>query len=79
MAHLASHMINLIPLAKFLVVGSGAYENEVKEVSRELGILEKNFWMWPSIPKTEMPVLLSAATVATSFSANSRDGEEFCQ
>lgn len=67
LAHLASHLINLMPLARFLVVGSGAYENEVREVSRELGILEKNFWMWPPIPKAEMPALLSAATVATSL------------
>jgi len=67
LAHLASHMLKLVPEAKFLVVGSGAYENEVREVSRELGILEKNFWMLQPIPKEEMPGLLSACTVATSL------------
>jgi glycosyltransferase involved in cell wall biosynthesis len=66
-AHLASHMKNLMPQAKFLVIGSGACENEVKEISHQLGILEKNFWMWRSIPKVEMPGLLSACTVATSL------------
>ncbi|OUL36002.1 hypothetical protein BV372_08875 [Nostoc sp. T09] len=66
-AHLASQMKNLIPQARFLVVGSGACENEIKEISHQLGILEKNFWMWPSIPKAQMPGLLSACTVATSL------------
>jgi glycosyltransferase involved in cell wall biosynthesis len=66
-AHLASQMRNLMPEAKFLVVGSGACENEIKELSKELGILEKNFWIWPAIPKAEMPGLLSACTVATSL------------
>ncbi|MFQ4142451.1 glycosyltransferase family 4 protein [Chlorogloeopsis sp. ULAP02] len=67
LAYLASYMMELIPEAKFLVVGSGAYENEVREVSRKLGIFEKNFWMWSPIPKDEMPALLSACTVATSL------------
>ena len=67
LAHLASHMKNLMPQVKFLVVGSGACENEVRKVSHELGIFEKNFWIWPRIPKTEMPALLSACTVATSL------------
>ncbi|MBD2521575.1 glycosyltransferase family 4 protein [Nostoc sp. FACHB-133] len=67
LAYLASHMRNIIPEAKFLVVGSGACESEVREASSQLGILEKNFWMWPPIPKAEMPALLSACTVATSL------------
>jgi glycosyltransferase involved in cell wall biosynthesis len=66
-AHLANQMQNLIPEAKFLVVGAGACENEVREISQELGILGKNFWMWESIPKAQMPGLLSASTVATSL------------
>ncbi|NEQ27019.1 MAG: glycosyltransferase family 4 protein [Microcoleus sp. SIO2G3] len=67
LAHLAKHMLDVMPEAKFLVVGSGAYENEVREVSRELGVLEKNFWMWSPIPKVELPGLFSACTVATSL------------
>ena len=67
LAHLARHMLDIMPEAKFLVVGSGAYENEVREVSRELGVLEKNFWMWSPIPKVELPALFSACTVATSL------------
>jgi glycosyltransferase involved in cell wall biosynthesis len=67
LAYLASYMLKIMPEAKFLIIGSGACENEVKELSRELMILEKNFWMWSRIPKTEMPALLSACTVATSI------------
>lgn len=67
LAYLASQMLKLMPQAKFLVVGSGAHENEVRTLSQELGILGKNLWMWPRIPKTEVPALLSACTVATSL------------
>ncbi len=66
-AHLANQIKNLIPEAKFLVVGAGACESEVREISQQLGILEKNFWMWQSIPKAQMPGLFSACTVATSL------------
>lgn len=67
LAYLANYMKHLMPNAKFLVVGSGSYENQIREVAFNLGILEKNFWIWPPIPKSEMPALLSACTVATSL------------
>ncbi|GAA6617513.1 glycosyltransferase family 4 protein [Scytonema sp. NUACC26] len=66
-ARVAKHMLDLLPEAKFLVVGSGACENEVREESRKLGVLEKNFWMWSPIPKVEIPALFSACTIATSL------------
>ncbi len=67
LAHLACHMRELMPEAKFLVVGAGALEEDLKETSLKLGILNKNFWIWTPIPKAEMPALLSACTVATSL------------
>ncbi len=67
LAELASHMKDIMPEAKFVAVGTGACEKELREVSCQLGILEKNFWIWPPIPKMEMPALLSACTVATSL------------
>ena len=67
LAYLASYMKNIMPEAKFLVVGNGVCETELKEVSQQLGIYQQNFWIWSSISKTEIPALLSACTVATSL------------
>lgn len=67
LAELANHMQHIIPEARFLAVGTGACEQELRQVSRQLGILENNFWIWSPIPKQEMPALLSACTVATSL------------
>jgi glycosyltransferase involved in cell wall biosynthesis len=51
---------------RFLIVGGGAQETDVRQVAQELGVLERNFFMQSSIPRTEMPAVLSAADVATS-------------
>ena len=67
LAELANHMQYIMPEAKFLAIGTGACEKELREVSCQLGILDKNFWIWPPISKIEMPAILSACTVATSL------------
>ena len=67
LAYLASHMKNIMPEAKFLVVGNGVCEAELRELSQQLKIYQQNFWIWSSISKTEIPALLSACTVATSL------------
>lgn len=64
---LANHMKDIIPEAKFLVVGAGVCKNEVIAASQKLGIWQKNFWLWSPIPKMELPAVLSACTVATSL------------
>ena len=67
LAEVAYHMKKIIPEAKFLAIGSGGYEEELREVSSKLGVLGNNFWIWSPISKMEMPALLSACTVATSL------------
>jgi glycosyltransferase involved in cell wall biosynthesis len=67
LARLASCCTSLIPNAKFLVIGAGACEAEIRELSQELDILGKNFWMWSEIPKQEVPKILSACTTAISL------------
>lgn len=52
---------------RFLIAGDGKEINLVKEKAARLGVLDKNFWMIPPVSKSEMPGLLSAATVATSL------------
>ena len=67
LVYLAKYLLKIIPNAKFLVVGSGACKDQIQLESRELGLLNRNFWIWHPLPKVEMPRLLSACTVATSL------------
>lgn len=67
LARLAAAVGRRDPEIRFLVVGSGREENKVRRAAEELGVLEKNFFMWPPVPKAEIPAILSAADVATSL------------
>ncbi len=62
----AAAMRSIAPDVRFLLVGSGAELELVTRQAEALGVLNHNVWIWPPIPKVEMPNLLSAATVATS-------------
>jgi len=51
---------------RFLVLGSGREEEKVRRTAAEFGVLNRNFFLWPMMPKTEIPAVLSAADLATS-------------
>jgi glycosyltransferase involved in cell wall biosynthesis len=51
---------------KFIVVGEGQEREHVESLGRELGVLEKNFFMIRGMPKEEIPAVLSAVDIATS-------------
>jgi len=51
---------------RILVVGSGREEEKVRETARRLRVLGRNFFMWPSLPKDQIPAVLSAADMAAS-------------
>lgn len=67
LARVAAAMRTIAPDVRFLLVGSGAELENVTQLARDLGVLDTNLWIWPSLPKIEMPNLLAAATVATSL------------
>ena len=67
LARLASYMAEIDGDVRFLVVGDGARFDAVKKVAAGLGVLERNFFMMPAVPKNEIPDILSAADVATSL------------
>jgi glycosyltransferase involved in cell wall biosynthesis len=67
LAELAAETLAIQPEVRFLVVGGGKQESLVRERARELGILDRNFFMMNQVPKSEMPRILSAASVATSL------------
>lgn len=67
---IAKAMLVVNPAVRFLAVGDGALKAQVVEHARSCGVLERNFWLLPPLPKSDMPALLSAATIATSFCIN---------
>ncbi|WP_093882353.1 glycosyltransferase family 4 protein [Syntrophus gentianae] len=69
-ANLAAEIQDLAPEVRFLSVGDGYEYSLVESLAKKLGILNKNFVMMQAIPKNEIPALLSAATMATSFVIN---------
>lgn len=66
LVHVAEHALRLDPAIAFLVVGDGAERDLVRAAAVAAGVLDKNFFMRPPVPKAEVPALLQRATVATS-------------
>ncbi|AQV02266.2 glycosyltransferase WbuB [Desulfococcus multivorans] len=66
LARLAAETRKLAPEVCFLAVGDGYEFDMVTRLSRELGVLNQNFFVMPQLPKSEMPALFSAATISTS-------------
>ncbi|CAK0778749.1 colanic acid biosynthesis glycosyl transferase WcaI [Gammaproteobacteria bacterium] len=67
MAKLASVVQSLMPDVRFLAVGDGAEFDAVQTLAQELGVLNKNFFVLPKIPKADIPALFSAATVVSTL------------
>jgi glycosyltransferase involved in cell wall biosynthesis len=67
LARLAAAVEKLAPEMRFLVLGEGKEEQDIRNIARELGVLGRNFFMMLPIPKVEMPKVLSAANLATSM------------
>lgn len=55
------------PEVRFLAVGTGVEEDKVRNLAEQLAVLDDNFFMIDSVPKTEVPAILSAADLATSL------------
>jgi glycosyltransferase involved in cell wall biosynthesis len=64
---IAAQMRRIDPAVRFLIVGDGKDSVFIKQKATDLGVLGHNLWMLPPVAKSEMPALLSAATVATSL------------
>lgn len=67
LAYVASAMLELDDNVRFLVVGDGVDHDKVKQTAKSLGVLNKNFFMEPAVPKKHMPQVFGAATIATSL------------
>lgn len=67
LARLAAAVAPRDPEVRFLVLGSGREENKIRQVAQELGVLGRNFFLQPPVPKSQMPAVLSAADLAMSL------------
>lgn len=54
------------PDLRFLIVGHGKEWEPTKALAAELQLLDKNVHMWEKVPKSELPVILGAATMSSS-------------
>ena len=67
LVRVAARMLQIDPEVRFWVVGDGRERESVRDLAGELGVLDRNFFMSESLPKDQMPALLSAADVACSL------------
>lgn len=51
----------------FLIVGEGQEREQLEALARELGVLKKNFFLIPGMPKESIPAVLSTVDIATSL------------
>jgi len=63
----AKRMRELDPEIRVLIVGHGKEWEPTKRLAAELGLLDDTVRMWAKVPKAELPVILGAATMSTSF------------
>jgi glycosyltransferase involved in cell wall biosynthesis len=54
------------PSIRFLLVGEGREDAQVRASAAANGTLDTNLWIRPSIPKSRMPALMRSATIACS-------------
>ena len=67
MVSLASELQRLNSNVKILLVGDGAEKSQVVAKAKSAGVFEENLFIEPSMPKKDIPALLSAATMASAL------------
>jgi glycosyltransferase involved in cell wall biosynthesis len=63
----ARRMREVDPDVQVLIVGHGREWADTERLAAEYGLLDSTVRMWPKVPKSELPVILGAATLSTSF------------
>jgi glycosyltransferase involved in cell wall biosynthesis len=67
LVRLASQLEHIAPEVRILIVGDGAERANILELAQSLGVLNKNVFLEPKIPKKEIPTLFSAADMISSL------------
>ncbi|MEU8244483.1 glycosyltransferase family 4 protein [Actinoplanes missouriensis] len=63
----AARMRELDPDIRVLIVGHGKEWEPTKDLAARSGLLQETVFMWEKVPKSELPVILGAATMSSSF------------
>jgi glycosyltransferase involved in cell wall biosynthesis len=63
----ARRMRELDPGVQVLIVGHGKEWESTRELAAGHGLLDRSVHMWEKVPKADLPVILGAATMSTSF------------
>lgn len=73
LVQVAAAALTLNPAVCFLVIGDGKEGPLVRRTAQDLGVLDRNFFMLRSRPKTEIPAWMSAADIAVSTVIDRRE------
>ncbi len=66
LARLAAVVARRDTEVRFLVIGDGRERDKVRKTASDLDVLGHNFFVFDSVPKRQIPTILSAADIATS-------------
>ncbi len=64
---IAAAALKIAPELRFAVVGKGKEYKFIRQRAKALGVLGLTFFMFPSVPKNEMPYVLAGSDVAISL------------
>ncbi|MGX6603118.1 glycosyltransferase family 4 protein [Micromonosporaceae bacterium Da 78-11] len=67
LVHAARRMRELDPDVQVLIVGHGKEWESTRQLAAEHALLDHSVHMWEKVPKADLPVILGAATMSTSF------------
>lgn len=67
LVEVAAFMRAVSPDVRFLMVGNGAEFEKVTALAKRRGVLNETLWIWSPIPKSKVPELLAAASIASSL------------
>jgi glycosyltransferase involved in cell wall biosynthesis len=67
---LAAAVLPNDPEIRFVLLGDGAMKNSIHRIANDLGVLDKNLFILPPVPKSLMPSWQSASTISISMFRN---------
>jgi glycosyltransferase involved in cell wall biosynthesis len=67
MIEVAAQVYKLDSSVNFLIVGDGSQREAVIKTAEQHSLLNKTVHVWPPVAKVELPTILAAATILTSF------------
>lgn len=70
MVRLAAEMFPRNPEIRFVAVGTGGEEETVRHLAQRLNVWQKNFFLLPQMKKSEVPAVVNAADLCSSWVVN---------